>query len=377
MCDNRRKHLLIGMTGNIATGKSEVAQMLSGLGARTIDADIVAHEAMRPGGRAHDGVVAAFGPGILDAGGSVDRTRLGAIVFRDAEALERLESAVHPAVIAEVDRLISEAEERVVVVEAIKLIESGMHRRYNALWVVTAPRQVQIARLVTSRGLSEDDAALRVDAQPSQEAKAAAADLVIVNDGDLPALRRKVERAWDQIQGCALVRPARRNDIEDAAGVATVLNGVIGEATHTALTGHWSPEAELAFLQSLGPRSELFVAEVRAHIVAFQVIEPFVTYTSTMDHVCHFGTYVLEGYRGQGIGCKLAATTLAFAKKHGYEKAVVYVLADNEGGQAYYRSLGFEPRGILERQTKLSGVYHDEVFMELHFGAADAQRMGG
>ncbi len=173
------------------------------------------------------------------------------------------------------------------------------------------------------------------------------------------------------------IRPVCRNDIHDAAGVAGVLNSIVAEGRHTALAGHWTPEAELAFLQSLRPRSELFVAEAAGHIVGFQVIEPFVTYTTTMDHVCHFGTYVLAALRGQGIGRRLAQATLAFARAHGYEKAVVYVLAHNAGGLAYYRSLGFEERGVLTRQTKIDGVYYDEVFMELHFAGdqkADERR---
>jgi L-amino acid N-acyltransferase YncA len=159
----------------------------------------------------------------------------------------------------------------------------------------------------------------------------------------------------------------RRGELEDAAGIADVLNAVIAERRYTALAGHWTPEAEQAFLQSLGPRSEVFVAEVAGHILGFQVIEPFVSYTSTMDHVAHFGTYVLASFRGHGIGRRLAEATLAFAREHGYEKSVVYVLADNELGQAYYRSLGFTDKGVLTRQTKISGVYHDEVFMECHF----------
>jgi phosphinothricin acetyltransferase len=146
-----------------------------------------------------------------------------------------------------------------------------------------------------------------------------------------------------------------------------VLNRVIAEGSHTALTGHWTPEAEQAFLQSLGPRSEVFVAEVAGRIVGFQVIEPFVTYTSTMDHVAHLGTYVHSDFRRRGIGQRLAAVTLKFAKENGYEKSVVYVLADNEAGLTFYRDLGFEARGTLSRQTKIDLVYHDEVFMELHF----------
>jgi dephospho-CoA kinase len=110
-----------------------------------------------------------------------------------------LEAAVHPAVIAEVDRRIARATEPAVVVEAIKLIETGMHRSYDALWVVTAPRCLQIARLITMRGLTEDEAVLRVDAQPPQEEKAALADRILVNDGSLDQLQQEVRRAWTQL----------------------------------------------------------------------------------------------------------------------------------------------------------------------------------
>jgi dephospho-CoA kinase len=374
-----QRTVLIGLTGNIATGKSKVAQMLAELGAQVIDADQVAHEVMEPEGPAYDAVVEAFGREILADDGSIARGKLGAIVFRDADALRRLEQAVHPATLIQVAQRIAAAKQPVVVIEAIKLIESGMHRYYDALWVVTAPRPVQIARLMATRGLSEEEATLRVDAQPPQEAKAALADVVIVNDGDLDRLREKVNAAWSALEippappagqagsPAVTVRPVRRDDLQDAAGVADVLNSVIAEGHYTALTGHWTPEAEQAFLRSLGPRSELYVAEVAGRIVAFQVIEPFVTYTSTMDHVAHLGTYVHADFRKGGIGRKLADATLAFAQQHGYEKAVIYVLAGNEAGLAYYRSLGFEEKGVLTRQTRIDGVYHDEVFMELHF----------
>jgi L-amino acid N-acyltransferase YncA len=164
-----------------------------------------------------------------------------------------------------------------------------------------------------------------------------------------------------------IIRPARRDDIRDATAVAAVLNSVIDEGRYTALAGHFTPQAELAFLQSLGPRSEMFVAEMADQIVGFQVIEPFVAYTPTMDHVCQLATYVRAGLRGQGIGHRLSEATLAFAHAYGYEKAVVYVLVGNKGGLAYYRSLGFKERGVLTRQTKIGGTYHDEVVMEVHF----------
>jgi dephospho-CoA kinase len=360
---------------------------------------------MRPGGPAYGTVVEAFGQEIIAADGSIDRAKLGGIVFRDPVALRRLEAAVHPPTAAEVRRRVAQAKEPVVVVEAIKLIEAGMHRDCDRLWVVAAPRSIQIARLLDTRQLSKEEAVLRVDAQPPQEEKAALADRVIVNDGNLDDLRCQVRAAWatdvgpvdgscgggrqpesptvgwterppggtapgiapGTPPGQASIRPARRDDMEDAAGVAAVLNSVIAEKRYTAMSGHWTPEAERAYFLSLGPRCEVFVAEIAGRIVGFQSIEPFVAYTSTMDHVCHFGTFVHADFRGCGIGQALAQATLAFARAHGYEKAVVYVLSHNQGGLAFYRGLGFEERGVLARQTKIDGVYHDEVFMELHF----------
>lgn len=164
-----------------------------------------------------------------------------------------------------------------------------------------------------------------------------------------------------------LIRPARRDDSSDAADMADVLNGVIAEGSYTALTGHWTAEAEMAFLQNLGPRSEVFVAEAAGRIVGFQVIEPFAAYTSAMAHVAILGTYVCADSRGRGIGQRLAKATLAFAREQGYEKAVIYVLSNNKGGLAYYRNLGFEEKGVLSRQTRIGGVYHDEIFLEMHF----------
>jgi dephospho-CoA kinase len=194
-----KKPLLIGLTGNIATGKSEVAHFLRRLGARVIDADRVAHEVMRPGAPAYEAVLQAFGRQILAVDGTVDRAKLGAIVFRDAEALRRLEAAVHPATKERVDELVAQALEPVVVVEAIKLIEAGMHSHCDSLWVVTAPRPLQIRRLVEQRGMSKAEAVLRVDAQPPQHQKAELADRCFVNDGSLAELEQSVREAWQEI----------------------------------------------------------------------------------------------------------------------------------------------------------------------------------
>jgi dephospho-CoA kinase len=192
---------VIGLTGNIATGKSTVGRMLAQRGAEHIDADRLAHQVMAQGTDAWEQIVRAFGREILRPDGEIDRARLGAIVFSDDRALARLERIVHPPVIARTRVLIERSNAPVVVVEAIKLIESGMVAQLcDALWVVTAPRDVQIERLVVERGLSQEDAVARVDVQPPQSDKAAHADVVIDNGGSIEATRRQVGRAWEALE---------------------------------------------------------------------------------------------------------------------------------------------------------------------------------
>ena len=189
----------LGLTGNIATGKTTVARMLHALGAQHIDADRVAHTVMAPGGPAYAAVVADFGEEILAEDGAIDRRALGAIVFNDAEALVRLEADVHPPTIAEVNRRIAESDAPVVVVEAIKLLESGMAEQYDAVWVTTCPRQEQIRRLIEDRGMPRSEAERRVDAQPPPAEKLAQADVVIDTGGTLAETRAQVRAAWDAI----------------------------------------------------------------------------------------------------------------------------------------------------------------------------------
>jgi len=216
---------VIGLTGNIATGKSIVSGMLERLGARAIDADALAHELMEKGTPIWQAVVKEFGPsaalrrapgplapgtkgsgqgsghgqGILYSNGSINRKKLGDIVFADEAALRRLEAIVHPAVIVRTEELTGESQEPVVVVEAIKLIEAGMHRTCDALWVVTCSNEQQLARLVKQRDLTEEEARQRIEAQPPQEAKLALADVVIDNSGSLNETWRQVKSEWDKI----------------------------------------------------------------------------------------------------------------------------------------------------------------------------------
>ena len=190
---------LIGLTGNIATGKSVVARMLADLGAEVIDADALVHDLQRKGTPTYDAIVAEFGPDTLRTDGEIDRRALGAIVFADPTRLHALEAILHPAVLLESQRRISEAETDVIVYEAIKLIEAGRHTLCDAVWVVTAPRDAQLARLMQNRGMSEAEARQRIGAQPPPEEKLKYATVVIDNGGSLEATRAQVEQAYAAI----------------------------------------------------------------------------------------------------------------------------------------------------------------------------------
>jgi dephospho-CoA kinase len=191
---------LIGLTGNIATGKSTVAKMLEDLGATVIDADALVHELQRQGTPVFDDIVAAFGPGILDRAGEIDRKALGSIVFSDPAQLRRLEGIVHPAVLIESMRRIMEAPAPVVVYEAIKLIEAGRAEMCDALWVVTAESDVQLQRLLHDRNMSEAEARQRIAAQPPQSEKIRRATVVIDNSGSLEETHQQVAAAFRAIE---------------------------------------------------------------------------------------------------------------------------------------------------------------------------------
>ena len=189
----------IGLTGNIACGKSTVAGMLAERGARVIDGDKVAHQVMAPPGPVFDALVAEYGPGILTPDGAIDRTKLGAIVFSDPAALLRLDQIVHPATSARIRQLVASAVEPVVVVEAIKLIESGTYQICDSIWVVTCTREQQIERLIAKRGLAIADAERRVDAQTGFAETLAHANVVIDASGSLEITRFQVDEAWDKV----------------------------------------------------------------------------------------------------------------------------------------------------------------------------------
>lgn len=191
---------LIGLTGNIACGKSTVLHRLAQLGAHTIDADQLIHSMLKRGGAAYAPVVAEFGAQILEDDGEIDRRALGMIVFSDPDRLRRLEEIEHPIVRDLIDADIKGAAEQVVVVDAIKLIESGWADKCDTVWAVTCRREQQVERLVRTRGYSLEEAETRIDAQSPQADKVARADVVIDNSGTIEDTYRQVDAAWQALQ---------------------------------------------------------------------------------------------------------------------------------------------------------------------------------
>ncbi len=194
--------LVVGLTGGIASGKSTVSRMLRELGAPVVDADAIVHELQAPGTAVTAAIAREFGPEVLRPDGSLDRAALGRIVFADPARRKALEAIVHPAVrqrmSEEVERSRSEGR-LAVVLDVPLLIEGGLDRTVDQVWVVYVDRQTELTRLMARDGLTAEAAAQRIAAQMDLEQKRSRADVVIDNRGDLASTRQQVENAWRSV----------------------------------------------------------------------------------------------------------------------------------------------------------------------------------
>jgi dephospho-CoA kinase len=191
---------IIGITGNIACGKTAVGQMLLELGAeRYIDADALVHQLYLKGQPIAMKVAEAFGPEIVAADGNIDRKALGTIVFQNAEAMRRLEAIVHPAVgQALLKELASASPSGIVVIDAVKLLEGGSGALCQSKWMIVCSQEQELARLMARNQLSEEEAWARIRAQPSVAARLPLVDEVIDNSGSLEETRRQVTSAFER-----------------------------------------------------------------------------------------------------------------------------------------------------------------------------------
>jgi dephospho-CoA kinase len=192
--------IVIGLTGGIGTGKSEVARILESLGAVVINADLVGHQAYTPHTEAWDEVVKAFGEGILQPSGEIDRKALGVLVFADPAQLARLNQIMHPRMA----RMVSERIEKLrkegalaVVVEAAVLFEAGWDPLVDEVWTTEAPMEAVVHRLMARNGLGQDEVVKRIESQMSSDERTARSQVVVDNSTDLASLEETVRSLWD------------------------------------------------------------------------------------------------------------------------------------------------------------------------------------
>ncbi len=220
---------VIGLTGNIAVGKSMVRQMLQHLGAYTIDADGLTHQAMQPGAPAYKPIVDTFGQFIVGPDKKINRAMLGQLAFSNPEALAKLEAITHPIVRQAINTLVSRSKQRVVAIEAIKLLEGDLASAVDTVWVVDASPQTQYRRLLEKRKLSADGAKQRMLSQNPQAAKREKANVIIKNDGNVEETWKQVQDAWGQIRqqliqeaqaASAQTAPSKPAGLDQAAAMA-------------------------------------------------------------------------------------------------------------------------------------------------------------
>ena len=191
--------LVIGLTGGIGTGKSEIARLLQSLGAVVINADQVGHEAYAPDSESWHEVVNAFGKDILQPGGEIDRRKLGTIVFADPQQLAKLNGIMHPRMARMVEdriQVLREEEVQVVVVEAALLFEAGWDTLVDEVWVAESPVEVVIERLQARSGMDEEEVRKRIESQMGRSERMERADLVVDNSGDVDTLETTVKELW-------------------------------------------------------------------------------------------------------------------------------------------------------------------------------------
>lgn len=196
--------LRIGLTGGIGSGKTTVADLLRSHGLPIIDADLIARDIVKPGQPALAELAQAFGHDILNVDGSLNRSLLASRAFVDAEHTELLNSITHPRIQAETARRFAAAEaagEKAVVYDMPLLVDNGLDKAMDLVVVVDVDAETRVARLVAWRGLTEEDARRRLDAQISDEERLAAADVVIDNNGNLESLDRQVADLIERIRG--------------------------------------------------------------------------------------------------------------------------------------------------------------------------------
>ena len=333
---------VIGLTGNIATGKSVVRKMLEHLGAYGIDADALGHRAISKDAPGYQPVLNTFGRWILAPDEQIDRSKLARIVFSDPDALARLEAIVHPLVAQAIDVLVRRSHHKVIVIEAIKLLESGLRAKCDVVWVAHTPQKVQIARLMQKRGQSESAARQRINAQPSQEMKVAIADVVIQNDGSFDETWQQVLEAWrKQFPGEERAEEAetlaiagklaiRRATPSQAGEIAEFINRRSNDKRKMSRDDIMAAFGEKAFLLLKLDRKLVGLASWQVENLVVRTIDIFLDAEIPAREALRALTEEIER-ASRELQCEIA---------------LIYLAPELARRQDVWRSLGYQPRTI-------------------------------
>ena len=332
------KHV-IGLTGNIATGKSVVRKMLEHLGAYGIDADSLSHRAVAKGAPGYQATVDAFGKWILAPDGEIDRNKLGRLAFNDAEVMARLEDIVHPLVSQAIDIMIKRARQRVIVIEAIKLFESDLRNGCDSFWVVNVPEALQVQRLVEKRGVSQDEARQRIHFQSDQQQKLKAATVVIQNTGSYEETWKAVVAEWKKINPQSdtlqmMVKPVQgefviaRGRPRDSAAIAELVTRLSGGAHRVSQEDVMAAFGEKAFMLLQMGGKNVGVAGWQVENLVARTTEFFIDPAVQIE----------KGLKILVDEVERASTDLQC------EASLLFLPQDLAAMQAVWKQLGYEPR---------------------------------
>lgn len=329
---------IIGLTGNIATGKSVVRKMLEHLGAYGIDADGLSHRATAKGAPGYQATIDAFGKWILAADGEIDRAKLGKLAFNDPEAMARLEAIIHPLVLQAIDVMVKRATQRVIVIEAIKLLESDLREVCDSIWVVNVPADVQVKRLVEKRGISTEEAVQRVNFQGPQQEKLSAATSLIQNIGSFEDTWKQVVAEWKKVAPQSdtfqMVKPAEgeflvaRGRPRDSAAIAELVTRLSGGARKLTQDDIMAAFGEKAFMLLQHNGKNVGVAGWQVENLVARTTEFFIDPSVPVEDALKILISEVERASGD-LQC---------------EASLLFLPGELTAHQSTWKQLGYEPR---------------------------------
>ncbi len=327
---------VIGLTGNIATGKSVVRKMLEHLGAYSIDADALSHRAMAKGAPAYQPILNTFGQWLLDANQEIDRARLAQVVFSSPDALKKLEEIVHPFVGQAVELLAKRSKHEVIVIEAIKLLEGELASLCDSIWVTDASEALQASRLMKKRGLDETTAHQRIQAQNSQKDKIEAADIVIDNTGSFEELWKQVSAGWKKINRKEKVEEV----VEVKGGVFSVKRGLPknAEAIAALMTRLGNVEMNAGGVMEAFGEKAFFILVSDAKLVGLAGWQVENLVTRTVDLCINADIAPKDGYKTLIEEIEKASKSLQS------EASLLFLRGDVAKSEEFWKTLGYEKR---------------------------------